>query len=223
MKALHLVAVTGVIAYAALQSQAATPTSLVLDESGNINITTDSLPGLQIRTEIKDVSSREWKNTTSKQKPTPAEGSEIERTETRAFLDGTEVAHSVKASIRGEEVDVAASWVPTANASGFSRVDLWVPQDIVEDLVMAVGENKVFEFGDTQAIRTFANNAPLVAKRKSNGEFLFSISGDYVSVTPAYYENAKGMTVRLLNVPSDIDAQIQDKSSLNWKISFVQP
>lgn len=223
MKALNLVAWAGIVACTCLQARAATPTGLILDDRGNINITTDTLPGLQIRTEIKDVSSREWKNTTVKQKTTPAQGNEVIRTETRTFLDGTEVAHTVKASVHGKEVDVDASWVPTANARGFSRVDLWVPQDIVEDMVMTIGEANAFRFGDGQIIRTFANTAPLVARRKSNGEFLFSITGDYVSVTPAYYENAKGLTVRLLNVPSDIGAQIQDKTTLNWKISFDQP
>ena len=62
-----------------------------------------------------------------------------------------------------------------------------------------------------------------MAKRKSNGEFLFELSGDYMSVTPAYYANNTGLTLRLLNVPSDINAHIGDKTTLNWTLSFKQP
>lgn len=223
MKVLLLPAIAGLVALSILPAQAAAPSSLVLDDRGNIDIVNDALPGLQIRTEVKDVSTGEWKNTTVKEKVTPAQGNEVVRTERRAFLDGTEVAHTVQAAIHGKEVDVAASWVPSADARGFSRIDLYVPQEIVEDMVMTLGDATAFSFGDSQTIRTFANTAPLVAKRKSNGEFLFSITGDYASVTPAYYENAKGLTVRLLNVPSDIGAQIQDKTTLNWRLSFEQP
>lgn len=209
---------------AAPTAPASTPRELVLSERGEIRIETDTLPGLEIRSDVKDVSTGEWKNTRVVQKCAPAQGTAIERTETRAFLDGTEVAHTVKAAIANDTVTVAASWIPNGTAKGFSRVDLWIPESLVEDLVLTLGDATIFPRSEGQPIRTHQNTGPVVAKRKSNGEFLFRLDGDYLSVTPAYYpENPNtGLTLRLLNVPNDTTANIGDKTDLSWSLSFKE-
>lgn len=209
---------------AAPTARASTPRELVLSERGEIRIETDTLPGLEIRTDVRDVSTGEWKHTRVVQKCAPAQGPAIERTETRAFLDGTEVAHTVKAEIANDTVTVAASWIPSGAAKGFSRVDLWIPDTLLDDLVLTLGDATIFPRAEAQPIRTYQNTGPVVAKRKSNGEFLFQLTGDYLSVTPAYYpENPNtGLTLRLLNVPTDNTANIGDKTELNWSLSFKE-
>lgn len=202
---------------------AANPTELVIDPNGQIRIQTDNLPNLEARTAVYDVSAGEWKSTRVVAKAAEAQGAEVVRQETRGFPDGTEVPHTVKAKIADKAVEVAASWAPTGNPQGFSRVDLWLPEDLAQDVVMTVGDKEVYSPSTEKSIVSKENTAPLVAKRKSNGEFLFELSGDYMSVTPAYYANNTGLTLRLLNVPSDINAHIGDKTTLNWTLSFKQP
>ncbi len=202
---------------------AANPLELVIDDSGQIKIQTDTLPTLEARTAVYDVSTGEWKSTRIVSKAPLAQGVEVVRQETRGYPDGTEVPHTVKAKIADKTVEVAASWAPTGNPQGFSRVDLWLPEDLAQDVVLTVGEKEVYSPGENKVIVSCENIAPLVAKRKSNGEFLFQLNGDYMSVTPAYYANNTGLTLRLLNVPSDVGAHIGDKTALNWTLSFKQP
>ncbi len=219
-------AAVSILLPAVSQAAAVQPAELTLKESGEILLTTDSLPPMQIRTEVKDVSSGEWKNTKVIQKCAPAGGTEVERTQTYVFPDGSEVTHTVDAKIAGNAVDVAASWVaPAANPPGFSRVDLWIPEDLAGEISITIGDQTVFPRAEGQTIKTYATGGPVVVKRRSNGEFLFQLTGDFMSVTPAFYpeQSAAGLTLRLLNVPADNTAKIGDNTQLKWSLSFKQP
>ncbi len=205
-------------------TRAVTPTELQLKESGEILVKTDGLPDLQIRTEVKDVSTGQWKNTSAVPKCVPSAGSSVERVQTSVFPDGSEVAHTVNAKIDGAAVNVAASWVPTGNPPGFSRVDLWIPENLAREITVTIGDTQVFPFPEGQVIKTYETRGPMVVKRRSNDEFLLQLSGDFVSATPSYYPSIpnNGLTLRLLNVPNDTTAKIGDNTQLNWSLSFKE-
>lgn len=204
-------------------SYAVTPTALTLKENGEILVATDSLPELQIRTDVKEVADGQWKPTKVVAKCAPAQGPSVERIQKYLFPDGTEIDHTVTAQIAGDSVDVAASWVANGNSPGFSRVDLWIPDTLLNDITVTIGDQTAFPFtSENQPIKTYTTGGPVVVKRASNGEFLFKLTGNFVNVTPTFYptQPQNGLTLRLLNVPLDTTAKIGDKTSLNWSLSF---
>lgn len=223
MMHLRLLPAIAALLCAAGELHAVQPTELTLKENGEILLATDALPDIQIRTDVKEIADGQWKPTKVLVKCAPAQGTSVDRVQKYAFPDGTEIEHTVKAQIAGDKVDVAASWVANGNSPGFSRVDLWIPDDLRADITASIGDQVIFPYAaENQPIITYTSGGPVVFKRKSTGEFLFQLTGDFMSVTPAFYPSnpQAGLTFRLLNVPLDTTAKIGDKTSLNWSLSF---
>ena len=208
---------------AAGPSEALTPTQLTLKTNGEILIATDSLPDLQIRTEVKEVADRQLKLTQIVEKCAPAQGDSVERVQKHLFSDGTELTHTVNAKIADSQVDVAASWVASSKAPGFSRVDLWIPEQLCDDITVEIGGQTAFPYAsESSPFVTYQGSEPVVVKRRSTGEFLFRVTGDYSSVVPAFYvqQPSAGLMLRLLTVPEEIKAGIADKTAVNWSLNF---
>jgi hypothetical protein len=204
-------------------AMAAKPASLELEKSGTISILTDGLPNMEIRTEVTDTSTGGWKRVVPKEKFEPASGTEVTRVGTYEFPDGAQITHTVKAKIDGKSVRMATDWAPASGAKGFSRVDLWLPQDLLQDLVITIGEKKIFPYEAAEKPRYIKNTDSLVFKRQSTGEVLFELSGDFVSIVPPWVLPDKpelGGTLRIQNVPDDMHCTIGDATQMNWTISF---
>ena len=62
----------------------------------------------------------------------------------------------------------------------------------------------------------------MVFKRKSTGDFLFELSGDYLAVIPAMRADKpeNGLTLRLATVSDDHHSTIGDVTQANWSLSF---
>lgn len=202
-------------------ARAANPTGLDLKKSGDITIATDSLPDMEIRVEVKEVSHREWGKTEAKEKYQPTSGTDIERLQTYGFPDGSEIKHAVKVKIQGSEVKMSAEW-SSGSAAGFSRVDLWIPQELSEDMIVTLGDKKVFPTDEGKNLGVIKNTDTLVFKRKSSGEFLFTLSGDYFGVFMGLVRDhpEMGLTIRIGNVPLDIAATIGDATQMSWTLGF---
>ena len=202
--------------------RASKPESLELNKIGDIIISCEGLPALQMHTEVTDVSTGGWKNASHKGDFLQSSGNDVERVENYVFPDGTEITHTVKAKIQGDSVAMAASWAPPGPAIGFSRVDLWLPQEIAEDVVITVGPAKIFPIEEGDHPRPVNNTNPVVFKRKSTGDFLFELSGDYLAVIPAMRADKpeNGLTLRLATVSDDHHSTIGDVTQANWSLSF---
>jgi hypothetical protein len=204
-------------------AMAAKPVSLELEKSGTISISADGLPNMEIRTEVTDTSTGGWKRVVAKEKIEPVSGAEVTRVGTYEYPDGSQITHTVKAKIDGKSVQMAADWTPPSQAKGFSRVDLWLPQDLLQDLVITIGEKKIFPYEAAEKPRYIKNTDSLVFKRQSTGEVLFELSGDYVSIVPPWVLPDKpelGGTLRIQNVPDDMHSTIGDATQMNWTMAF---
>ena len=202
--------------------RAAKPESLELKQNGDIIISCEGLPPLQMHTEVTDVSTGGWKQAKHSGDFLPSSGIDVERVGNYVFPDGTEIAHTVKAKIQDSSVVMAASWAPPGPAIGFSRVDLWLPQEIAQDVVITVGLTKIFPLEEGDHPRPIKNTDPIVFKSKSTGGFLFELSGDYLGIIPAFLADKPeaGLTIRLATVPDDHHSTIGDVTQANWTMAF---
>ena len=203
-------------------SRAAKPESLELNKIGGIVISCEGLPPLEMHTEVTDVSTGGWKHASHTGNFLPSSGNDVERVENYMFPDGTEITHTVKAKIQGSSVVMAASWAPAGPAIGFSRVDLWLPQETAADIDITVGTTKIYPLEEGDHPRAIKNTDPMVFKRKSSGDFLFELSGDYLGIIPAFVADRpeSGLTIRLATVPDDHHCTIGDVTQANWTLAF---
>ena len=204
-------------------ANAAKPVSLELEKTGTISISADGLPNMEIRTEVLDTSTGGWKRIVAKEKVEPVSGAEVPRVGTYEFPDGSQITHTVKAKIEGKSVQVAADWTPPSESKGFSHVDLWLPQDLLQDLTITIGEKKIFPYEAAEKPRYIKNTDNLVFKRQSTGEVLFELSGDFVNFVPPWVFPGKpelGGALRIQNIPDDMHSTIGDATQMHWSIEF---
>ncbi|MFZ4778899.1 MAG: hypothetical protein ACOYM3_26325 [Terrimicrobiaceae bacterium] len=204
-------------------ARAAKPVALELTKSGNIIISSDGLSDMEMRIEVMDTSTGGWKRLFPKDKILPNAGSSIDRLGLYAFPDGSEITHTVKAKIEGQSVQVAADWTPTSQAKGFSRVDLWLPQDIAQDVTITLGDRQIFPLAEGEKPGFIKNTDSLVFKQKSTWNVLFELTGDFAGVVPPYILADKpelGVTLRIANVPDDMHCSIGDATQLSWTMAF---
>ncbi len=204
-------------------AHAAKPVSLELKKTGDIVISSQGLPDLEMRVEVKDGSKGGWGPTRLKSQFAPDSGTVIDRVGVYEFQDSSEITHTVRAKMDGQSVQMAASWTPTSSSKGFSRVDLWLPQELADDVIVTIGEKKIFPLDAGENPRLFNNTDVVVFKRKSTGAVIFELSGDFVGITPpAILANRPeaGVTFRISCVTNDTQSSIGDSTQMNWGITF---
>lgn len=204
---------------------ASEPSGLDLRSDGVIGVASSGLPDLEIRFAVKDVSAGDWGRTVVQEKCIPASGREVERAETYAFKDGQTIRHTTTAKIDGPSVDVATSWTPSnPSTMGFARTDLWFPEELAQDVTVTMGGVKIYPLEEGQARRAITRSDRLVVARKSSGETLFEIDGDFLTVTPFSIADKPelGLSLNFSAVANDVACTVGEATALNWKMTFTK-
>ena len=186
-----------------------------------IIITTD-LGKIQIQSVVIETTSQPWKDLQPKTTPTPSQGTNLTRTATYVFSDGTELTYNVNAKVAETDVIVKGSWQTPKSVKGFARVSLWVTQDISNDLTIEEGGKPVFS-GSNKQLR-LTKLGQFTFRKKSTGEFLFKVTGDYVGALMFFTDKHPewGVSLELDNVPNLSEATISAPMETNWKLSFTE-
>ena len=226
-KSLCLATVTLIAAIGTPSAQAITPLSLEVGKPpGQIIVSTDSLPNMEIRADMRETSRGTWGMVPVKEMPRPSAGASVVRSAIYTFPDGSDITHTVQATIDGQTISVNAAWPTSINAAGFSRADLWIPQELAEDIKVTMGDKKLYPLDASEKPQYAKNAGKLVFTRTSTGQILFDITGDFVNVIPNFYKDKpdKGVTFQIGNIDNAVltTASISSATSLNWQLRFAK-
>ena len=180
----------------------------------------NSFGDMAIQTQVMDTSVQPWKELYPAKAPTPAKGREVTRKGTYIFLDGATLDHAVTAKLDGVDVIINDTWKTDRPAKGFSNTTLWMTWMICGDLIIEQGGKTIFP--SENKMISIDQSSPIIFRRKSTNEFLFKVTGDYVSVRIEYYaKNAEwGLSLHLSAVQDPFASQISKPMAVNWKVSF---
>jgi hypothetical protein len=200
---------------------AATVESLEIGGAGHINVLTDSLGELQIRTEVSETTTGVWVPVYPKGKATPSSGKEVESVRDYVFSDGSSVMLTTKVKIDQQQVILKSAWPTESTAKGFVRTDLKVPFEVASDLTVESDGKPLFAGFDGPA-SNLKNLSELVFKKTSTGAFLFKVIGEIVGGGIVFSKEKpdEGITVRISTAADSMSSSISDVKETGWAISF---
>jgi hypothetical protein len=182
------------------------------------------LPGeLAIVPEVVDNSEGRWTLMGPKKTPESDTGPEVTSAATYVFPEGGEVEFVLTGKIESDKVIVKGSWPTESSAKGFIRLDLRIPGEMAEDLVIEADGRVVFDCFEGP-VKYLNNQKELVFKTASSGTFLFALTGNICggSVVFNQEKHEDGALVRVDTANNGKDTIISESTASEWTLSFKE-